>query len=42
MALPYRVSSTARWECDAHGDVGRVIVWVVDDEIAFLPVPTPD
>ncbi len=38
MALPFSESSSARWVCDDHGDVGRVVVAVVDDEVRFVPV----
>ena len=36
MTLPYRVSSTARWVCGEHGDMGRVVVAVVDDHVEFV------
>jgi hypothetical protein len=36
MALPYRISSTARWVCREHGDMGRVVVAVVDDHVEFV------
>ena len=38
MALPFNESSSARWVCDDHGDVGRVVVAVVDDEVRFVPI----
>ena len=38
MALPFRQSSAARWECDNHGDMGRVVVAVVDDVVRFIPI----
>ena len=38
MALPFSESSSARWVCDDHGDVGRVVVAVVDDEVRFVRI----
>lgn len=42
MALPYRTSSTARWVCRGHGDVGRVVVAVVDDVTEFVAPANDD
>lgn len=37
MKLQYRLSSTARWSCPEHGDIGRVTVAVIDDHVEFVP-----
>lgn len=36
MALPFRVSSAARWVCDEHGVMRGVVVSVVDDRVEFV------
>jgi hypothetical protein len=40
MRLRYRISSTARWVCPAHGPVGPVSVAVVDEHVDFVPPET--
>jgi len=38
MALPFRQSASARWVCASHGEVGNVVVAVIDEDVAFVPI----